>query len=62
MFYIGLYRENVKKCEKILVSETTRPRALILGMWHQLVDLFQICSNDAPGIKNGPILGVTCFT
>ena len=29
MFYIGLYRENVKK---IFLSETTRPRALIFDM------------------------------
>ena len=29
MFYIGLYRENVKK---IFLSETTMPRALIFGM------------------------------
>ena len=29
MFYIGLYRENVKK---ISLSETTGPKALIFGM------------------------------
>ena len=29
MFYIGLYREDVKK---IFLSETTKPRALIFGM------------------------------
>ena len=29
MFYIGLYRENVKK---IFLSETTMPRTLIFGM------------------------------
>ena len=29
MFYIGLYREDMKK---ILLSEATGPRALILGM------------------------------
>ena len=29
MFYIGLYREQH---EKIFLSETTRPRALVLGM------------------------------
>ena len=28
MFYIGLYRENVKK----ILSETTEPRALIFGI------------------------------
>ena len=40
MFYIGFYRE---KHEKIFLSETTRPRALILGMKHHLIDLYQAC-------------------
>ena len=57
-FYIGLYRENVI----IFLSETTGPRALIFGMYHHLVDLYQVCSNKAPGVKNGPAPGVTCFT
>ena len=59
MFYIGLYRE---KHENIFLSETTRPRALIFGMKHHLVDLYQVCSNLTPGGKNGPTLGITCFT
>ena len=59
MFNIGLYRE---KHEKIFLSETTRPRALIFIMKHHLVNLFQVCSNDIPGAKNGPSRGVTCFT
>ena len=37
IFNIGLYRE---KHEKIFLSETVRPRALIFGMNHHLVDLF----------------------
>ena len=59
MLYIGLFRE---KHEKIFLSETTRPRALIFGMKHHLVDLQKVCSNYTPGAKNGPALGVTCFT
>ena len=79
MFYIGLYRENVKKssplpklfkwlilgkCEKIFLSETTMPRALIFGMKHYLEDLYQVCSNYIPGAKNAPPPhpGVKCFT
>ena len=50
MFYIVLYRE---KHEKIFLSETIRLRALIFGMYHHLVDLFQVCSNNALGTKNG---------
>ena len=45
---IGLYRD---KHEKNFLSETTRPRALIFDMYHHLVDLYQVCSNDNPGAK-----------
>ena len=51
MFYIGLYRENKKK---IFLSETRRPRLLIFVMKHQHVDLYQVCSNNFPGVNNGP--------
>ena len=44
---------------KIFFSETRRRRDLIFGMWHLLVDLYQVCSNDAPGVKTGPAAGVT---
>ena len=59
MLYIGLYREQH---EKIFLSETTRPRALLFGMKHHLVDLYQVCSNYSPGAKIGLASGVTCFT
>ena len=55
----GLYSE---KCEKIFLSETTRPRVLIFGMKHHLVDLYQVCLNYIPRAKNGPVPGVICFT
>ena len=58
MFYIGLYRENVKK---LFLSETTGPKALISGMYYHLVDLYQICSNYSPGAKNGPAPEVTFY-
>ena len=35
-------------------SETARPRTLIFGMQHCLVDFYQVCSNDGPGVPNGP--------
>ena len=54
MFYIGLYRE---KHEKIFMSETTMPRALIFGMKHHLVNLYQVCSNYIPWAKKGLPLG-----
>ena len=34
------------------LSETTRPRTLIFGMKHHLVNLYQVCSNFIPGAKN----------
>ena len=34
-------------------------RTLIFGMQHLLVDFYQDCSYDAPGVKTGPALGVT---
>ena len=45
MFCIDLYRE---KRQKIFLSETKRPRALIFGMKHHLVDIYQVCSDYAP--------------
>ena len=54
MFYLGLYSENVKE---ILMSGTTRPDALIFGISHHLEDLYQVCSNNTPGARNGPALG-----
>ena len=50
------------KHEKIFLSETARPKALICGMKHYLVDLYQVCSNNAPVAQNWPALGVTNFT
>ena len=47
MLYIGLNRE---KHEKIFLSETIRPRTMILGMSHHLVDY-------APGAKMAPLRG-----
>ena len=59
MFYIGLYRE---KDETIFLTEATMPRALIFGLKHQLVNLYQVCSNYISGAKNGPAPGVTYYT
>ena len=55
MFYIGFYRE---KHEKIFLSETTRPRALVFGMKHHLVDLYQVCSKMATPPGSHALLGL----
>ena len=55
MFYIGLYRENMKK------SSCLKPQGLkhlILGILHHLVDHYQVCSNYTPGAKNGSARGL----
>ena len=54
MFYIGLYREQH---EKIFLSETTRPRALIFGMLDHLVNLYQVVQIIALGPKMAQPLG-----
>ena len=59
MFYIGLYSE---KLEKIFLSAIIRPKVLIFGIQHHLVNFYQVCLNYAPGTKNGPAPGVSCFT
>ena len=59
MFYIGLYREQH---EKIFLSETTRPIALIFGMEYHLGNLYQLSLNYSPWAKNGPASGVAGFT
>ena len=41
--------------KKVFLSEPTRQRALIFDM--KLVDLYQVCSNDAPGAKMVPPRG-----
>ena len=56
MFYISLYKE---KHGKIFLSETIMPRAWIFGMKYDLVDLYQACSNYAPGAKFDPTPSVT---
>ena len=38
--------------------KTARPRALIFGMNHCLVDLYQVCWNGGPWVENGPAAGV----
>ena len=42
-------------------SETARPRALIFGMYHCLMDFYQVCSNGCPGVRNGPAAGSLGF-
>ena len=39
--------------EQIFLSETTRHRALIFGMYYHLMYIYQVCSNYVPGAKNG---------
>ena len=48
-----------RKTLKFFFSETRKCRALIFGMKHLLVDLYQDCSYDAPGVKTGLTPGVT---
>ena len=51
--------EQRRKTLKFFFSETRKCRALIFGMKHLLVDLYQDCSYDAPVVKTGLTPGVT---
>ena len=50
-------QEQRRKILKFFFSKTRKCRALIFGMKHLLVDLYQDCSYDVPGVKTGPALG-----
>ena len=39
------------KTFKIFFSGTERPMNLKLGMQHRVLECYQVCSNDAPGLK-----------
>ena len=39
----------------------TRPRALIFGMYHHLVNFYQVCSNYTSWAKNGPTARVKFY-
>ena len=49
----SLHRLTMEKKSKIFFSETTRPTALIFGMWQWLMVLYINCSIHAPGVKFG---------
>ena len=53
MFYIGLYRENMKK------SSCLKPQDL--ESWYYLVDLYQVCSNYIHWVKHVPAPGGHMF-
>ena len=55
------HRLTMGKTKKIFFSETTRPTALIFGMWQWLMVLYINCASHAPGIKFGHAPGVDSF-
>ena len=59
MVAMATKRKIIAKSLKIFFSETRRHTALIFGMYHLLVDLYQDCSYDVPRVKTGPAPGVT---
>ena len=48
-----------RKALKFFSSETRKCRGVIFGMKHFLVDLYQDCPYDSPGVKTGLAPGVT---
>ena len=67
-FYIGIYRENLKKSstqeymEIIFFSKTIRPEKLKLKWKHPQVVQIQVCSNYGPRGQGGAPRGGSCFT
>ena len=47
MATMAIYGKNLKK---IFFSGTNRPMTLNLGMHHRVLEYYQICSNDDPGL------------
>ena len=47
MAAMPIYGKNLKK---IFFSGTKRPMTLKLGMQHRVLEYYQICSNDDPGL------------
>ena len=45
IFALILTLHRLIKHEKVFLSETTRLRAMIFGLLHHLVDLYQVCPN-----------------
>ena len=52
-------KEQRKPTSKVFFSETGRIRALIFGIYHLFVDLYQFYSYDFFGVKPDPTPGVT---
>ena len=52
------HRLTMGKTKKIFYSETTRPIALIFGMWQWLMVLYINCASHAPGAKFGHAPGL----
>ena len=52
------HRLTMGKTKKIFFSETTRPTALIFGMWQWLMVLYINCAIHAPEVKFGHAPGV----
>ena len=47
MAAMAIYGKNLKK---IFFSGTKRPMTLNLGMHHRVLEYYQVCSNDDPGL------------
>ena len=52
----------IGKTLEISVYLAIRPMLTKFCMQLHLVDLYQECPNDSPGVKFGPVPGVTSFT
>ena len=50
-------KEQIRQTSTFFSSESERPGALIFGMYHLIVNVYQVWSYDAQEVKTGPALG-----
>ena len=48
----------IRKYSKVFFFRTSWPRYLKFDMYHCLVVLYQVCSNEGPRVQDGPGSGV----
>ena len=51
MAAMPIYGENLKKKQNKLFPGTKRPITLKVGTQHRVLEYYQVCSNDDPGLR-----------
>jgi hypothetical protein len=57
----GCHSNRKKKLKRFSLKKPKELVFCLFGMKHHLVRVYQVCSNNSPGVKIGPALGVIDF-